>query len=211
MAMGSGKAAEAVALPQDAHERRALGTPAAPPQHAQERRALGTPGASVGASASGSRGASPAAGALATSFGTLDRARLAKTVGRALAGRGMPGRAVSGAASSGTASGVTEAVAESRHLRPSEIASEIAARLFVKSIPSTSSASGQAHDSPSPAPEAVAAAAIEIASFVSEADVKRAVARGEKIFLGRRSIVTPAARDLGLEHNVLVETEGAKL
>jgi acyl-CoA reductase-like NAD-dependent aldehyde dehydrogenase len=33
--------------------------------------------------------------------------------------------------------------------------------------------------------------------FVSEDDVKRAVERGEKIFVGEKTIITPAARDLG--------------
>ncbi|MEJ7616916.1 MAG: hypothetical protein WKF30_08150 [Pyrinomonadaceae bacterium] len=35
--------------------------------------------------------------------------------------------------------------------------------------------------------------------FVCEDDVKRAVERGEKIYVNARTIITPAARDLG-EH-----------
>ncbi len=48
---------------------------------------------------------------------------------------------------------------------------------------------------------------IPIAAFVSEADVRRALTKGEKIYIGPKTIVTPAARDFGLEHEVLVESK----
>jgi hypothetical protein len=60
-----------------------------------------------------------------------------------------------------------------------------------------------------PAPSAQTA--IEIQSFVSENDVRRAMTRSEKIFIGRKTILTPSARDLGLEHEVFVETEAGSL
>ena len=53
------------------------------------------------------------------------------------------------------------------------------------------------------------APAIEASPFVSENDVRRALARSAKIFIGPKTIVTPAARDLGREHAIFVETEGA--
>jgi hypothetical protein len=49
--------------------------------------------------------------------------------------------------------------------------------------------------------------AIEIQVFVSENDVRRAMTRSEKIYIGRKTILTPSARDLGMEHEVFVETE----
>jgi hypothetical protein len=33
--------------------------------------------------------------------------------------------------------------------------------------------------------------------FVSEDDVKRAIQKGEKIYIGAKTIITPAARDIG--------------
>jgi acetaldehyde dehydrogenase (acetylating) len=48
---------------------------------------------------------------------------------------------------------------------------------------------------------------IEIQVFVSENDVRRAMTRSEKIYIGRKTILTPSARDLGMEHEVFVETE----
>jgi hypothetical protein len=55
--------------------------------------------------------------------------------------------------------------------------------------------------------EPAAKVPIEIQVFVSENDVRRAMTRSEKIFIGRKTILTPSARDLGLEHEVFVETE----
>jgi acetaldehyde dehydrogenase (acetylating) len=54
---------------------------------------------------------------------------------------------------------------------------------------------GEAHapDTPSPA------------DFVCEEDVRQAVRQGRKIVIGERSIVTPAARDLGEQHHLFVQ------
>jgi acetaldehyde dehydrogenase (acetylating) len=43
------------------------------------------------------------------------------------------------------------------------------------------------------------------AEFVCEDDVRQAVRQGRKIVIGERTIVTPAARDLGEQHRVLVQ------
>lgn len=45
------------------------------------------------------------------------------------------------------------------------------------------------------------------AEFVSEAEVRAAVARKEKIPVGRKTIITPAARDLAAEYDVLLTVE----
>ena len=47
---------------------------------------------------------------------------------------------------------------------------------------------------------------IEIVPFVSESDVRQAMTRSQKIFIGPKTIVTPSARDLGREHEVFVDT-----
>ena len=46
------------------------------------------------------------------------------------------------------------------------------------------------------------------ADFVCEEDVRLAVRQGRKIVIGERTIVTPAARDLGEQHRVFVEAAG---
>ena len=43
--------------------------------------------------------------------------------------------------------------------------------------------------------------------FVSEAEVRAAVKRKEKILVGRKTIITPAARDLGAQHDVFVKAD----
>ncbi len=53
--------------------------------------------------------------------------------------------------------------------------------------------------------------AVTISPFVSENDVRRAMTRSEKIFVGPKTILTPSARDLGLEHEVFVETEAGSI
>jgi acetaldehyde dehydrogenase (acetylating) len=89
-------------------------------------------------------------------------------------------------------------------------APEIVARVF--------SEKGHAHH---PAPKEAAPAAASFSSppaavsdsrppaadFVSEADVRAAIRKGERIFVGPKSIVTPAARDLAAAHGILVETK----
>jgi acetaldehyde dehydrogenase (acetylating) len=49
--------------------------------------------------------------------------------------------------------------------------------------------------------------AINVVGFVSENEVRTAISRGEKIYIGPKTIVTPSARDLGGEHEVFVVTD----
>ena len=60
-----------------------------------------------------------------------------------------------------------------------------------------------------PAPQASAVAATAAPTkpvdFVCEDDVRQAVRQGRKILVGEKSIVTPAARDLGEEHHVFTQ------
>jgi hypothetical protein len=41
--------------------------------------------------------------------------------------------------------------------------------------------------------------------FVCEEDVRQAAKHGKKITIGERTIVTPAARDLGEQHRIFVQ------
>jgi hypothetical protein len=61
-----------------------------------------------------------------------------------------------------------------------------------------------------PSEEVVRAAAVVVqagkaAEFVCEEDVRQAVRAGQKIVVDSRTIVTPAARDLGDEKQVFIE------
>jgi hypothetical protein len=65
--------------------------------------------------------------------------------------------------------------------------------------------SARRHGTPAPvtAPSA-ATTASAVVDFVCEEDVRQAIRLGRKITIGERTIVTPAARDLGQEHRILV-------
>jgi len=56
-------------------------------------------------------------------------------------------------------------------------------------------------------PPALQAGRIEIADFVCEDDVRAAIQNKKKIFIGPRTIVTPAARDLAAPGEILVKAE----
>jgi acetaldehyde dehydrogenase (acetylating) len=62
---------------------------------------------------------------------------------------------------------------------------------------------------PAPAPEPAkpAAPAVAISDFVCENDVRAAINRGQKIYIGPKTIVTPAARDLAAPHDILVTAQ----
>ena len=158
----------------------------------------------------------------AASAGGVDRAAIAREVENVLASQGI-------ARGSGSSKSLPEPAAApvAKELAtPSSIASEIADRFFGSSAktkagaednPSpTSSGTARKTESSVPSvpvfdagekPDPPAKTAIEIQVFVSENDVRRAMTRSEKIFIGRKTILTPSARDLGLEHEVFVETE----
>jgi acetaldehyde dehydrogenase (acetylating) len=158
----------------------------------------------------------------AASTGGVDRAAIARVVENVLAAQGI-------ARGSG-APKPPPVPAAKESTSPSSIAAEIADRFFGSSekpkteIANTSSAAspGTARTEGVAVPSAPAAGvgkkpelatktAIEIQVFVSENDVRRAMTRSEKIFIGRKTILTPSARDLGLEHEIFVETEAGSI
>ena len=48
---------------------------------------------------------------------------------------------------------------------------------------------------------------LDIAPFVCEDDVRQAMRREQKIHIGPRTILTPSARDLGAQYDILVMTD----
>ncbi len=56
-----------------------------------------------------------------------------------------------------------------------------------------------------PASPAAPAPAVHVVDFVCENDVRAAVASQRKIYIGPKTIVTPSARELGAQHDILVE------
>jgi translation initiation factor IF-2 len=58
-------------------------------------------------------------------------------------------------------------------------------------------ADGEPRPAPKQQPPAASANGKRAVEFVCEDDVRRAVQKGEKIYVGARTIITPAARDMG--------------
>ena len=67
----------------------------------------------------------------------------------------------------------------------------------------------RAQTSAAPATAPRIARQVQIADFVCESDARSALARGEKIFLGPKTIVTPSAREYGDAHEIFVVTDAA--
>ena len=144
-----------------------------------------------------------------------DRAAIVQVVERVMAAHGIA-----------RGSGAPKAAPAAKELpSPSAVAAEIADRVFGSpGKPQPEPAANSSTLSPikpkaeAPIPPAVppksespSKPAVEISPFVSENDVRRAMTRSEKIFIGPKTILTPSARDLGLEHEVFVETEAGSL
>ena len=158
--------------------------------------------------------------------GSADRAAIARVVASVLEaqgiprGKGVPSPVLAPAAESSPAPAPKETPSAA------SIAAEIADRFFGSSamkktqspekLLAPEAVGASKLESPlTPAPlgsgakmsQSTASAPIEIQVFVSENDVRRAMTRSEKIFIGRKTILTPSARDIGMEHEVFVETE----
>jgi len=146
---------------------------------------------------------------------TADRATIAQVVENVMAAHGIA-----------RGSGMPKALPPEKELpSPAILAGEIADRVFgnrpkslTEAAPNSAPAALNTSKVETPAapvpvsrPESAAKPAIEVAPFVSENDVRRAMTRCEKIFIGPKTILTPSARDLGLEHEVFIETEAGSL
>jgi acetaldehyde dehydrogenase (acetylating) len=145
----------------------------------------------------------------------LDRATIAHVVEQVMTSHGIA-----------RGSGAPKSVPAAKELpSPSAVAAEIAGRLFGPSgwpkpdvaanfSPASSNSANVEPPTPSappPTSEASLKPAVQISPFVSENDVRRAMTRSEKIFIGPKTILTPSARDLGMENEVFVETESGSI
>ena len=140
------------------------------------------PAAPARAAAPPSSGLAPTPAA--TSALVPDRQTIARVVERFLAAKGIATRAQP--ASTGTGGSGSEP------------------------LPSSPPASAPvvASNSPPMAPqESTAPAPVKVVDFVCESDVRAALNRNEKIHVGPRAIVTPSARDLAAENDVLVMSQ----
>jgi acyl-CoA reductase-like NAD-dependent aldehyde dehydrogenase len=165
----------------------------------------------------GVRKAEEAMGSTDSGLSAADRAALVAAVERILAARGyaikpapapaavaaaMPaGAQPAAAAPEITAADVTAAVG--RYLARTGAAPACACS-HDPAAPPQAAGGGTAQPEPPPAPPAPP---VEIVDFVCEADVREAIAKKKKIFIGKKTIVTPAARDAASGDEILVMAE----
>jgi hypothetical protein len=117
----------------------------------------------------------PAAPAPAIAGGKIDRQEIAAIVDRFLAGKQIETPA---APASPLPKPEIEAEAGSMYTGPSVKVTEPVSR-------------------PAPAPSPSTNGNKAAVDFVSEDDVKRAIQKGDKIYINSKTIITPAARDIG--------------
>jgi len=133
--------------------------------------------------------------AAAGGSGAPDRAAIARTVEHVMTHLGIPrGTGMPAGPPPATAAAAAEPTPAA-----SSPAAEIVSRVFREKATAAAA-------SPPAIPAAPPKTEINISAFVSETDVRSAITRQEKIFIGPKTIVTPSARDLGLAHEVFVET-----
>jgi acetaldehyde dehydrogenase (acetylating) len=165
----------------------------------------------VAAAASAATAAALAAGAAGSVV--PDRQTIARIVGRVFAERGIPRGSARPGASSEPKPAAAQASTPAAPPAPNPQSSAAPAHPPVP-VAQTASAGAQekiamaaAVPATMPATPATAAApAIEVAEFVSENDVRMALSRQGKIFIGPKTIVTPSARDFGEEHEIFIVT-----
>jgi acetaldehyde dehydrogenase (acetylating) len=155
------------------------------------------PAASVPAQASASAAKTQSVG---SGPGKINREEIAAIVDRFLAGRQPEesGGGVSESRPDSTRGSAPEAEAGSMYAGPSASRSGGSAGQGSNGGRSSAGASSSSSASSSGVrPNAASANGNKTVDFVSEDDVKRALQKGEKIYINAKTIITPAARDIG--------------
>ncbi len=148
----------------------------------------------------------------------IDRAAVARVIESVLAqkgitrGSGIPAVSSGASAPSGGATTSKEDCGCTRLPSPKEIAAAAAAAVFkvqapIASIDMPGKVSSRSPEASKPSAPEVKASEPKIVPFVSEGDVRLAITRQEKIFVGPKTIITPSARDLASSHEVLIESK----
>ena len=128
----------------------------------------------------------------------MDKATVAAAVERYLTGRGL---------SDATASTVNVASIVDRFLASRGLPTPAPAPNCGCDLPEAPRAADPKPAAPVPPPPPPAPPKLEITDFVCENDVRQAINQSKKIYIGKKSIVTPSARDLGIQYDVLVVAE----
>jgi acetaldehyde dehydrogenase (acetylating) len=135
---------------------------------------------------------SPIVAAAAALAPVPDRQTIARIVEQVFTARGIPRRGGSTVAPLDVRQGTAPAVAKS------DAEKVIPEALSPKPAPIPSAPPPKPHPLPPP---------VDVAEFLSENDVRMALTRNRKLYIGPKTILTPSARDLGNEHDIFIMTD----
>jgi acetaldehyde dehydrogenase (acetylating) len=187
-------------------EQRLAGAGATSAEPAMRSPAVAAPQGTAAARAESVEAAVAAAVSAATSAASVpDRPTIARIVENVFSARGIP------------RGGAAKENPPRPKASPAEVAAQVVAEHVGPPRSESAAANAGATQRPEPKPAAPsstsstaeakpAAPKIKVAEFVSENDIRMALARNEKIFIGPKTIVTPSARDLGDSHEILILT-----
>lgn len=146
----------------------------------------------------------PAAAATAASGAPVEQPKIAAAVDRYLAGRGLASASASAPppTRTETVTSVVDRFLAGKGAKPASTASSGSSCACAAPAAPAEDATPAAAPVPVPVP-----AKPETIDFVCEDDIRRARTKGAKIYIDRKSIVTPAARDLDSAGDILVMTE----
>jgi hypothetical protein len=166
---------------------------------------------------------SPIVAAAAALAPVPDRQTIARIVEQVFTARGIPRRGGSSAASLDIRQDTSQAAWKSKNLAdagvlagapsfaPSAKGGDFASDVRQgtdSSVPKTSTGPGaSAPEVRPPAPVHPLPPPVEVAEFLSENDVRMALTRDRKLYIGPKTILTPSARDLGNEHEIFIMTD----
>jgi len=166
---------------------------------------------------------SPIVAAAAAQAPVPDRQTIARIVEQVFTARGIPRRGGSTVASLDVHQSTPIAVPKSKNLADAGLLSgapsfappakggDFASDLrqgTASAVPKADSEKGaSAPEVRSPAPPHPLPPPVEVAEFLSENDVRMALTRNRKLYIGPKTILTPSARDLANEHDIFIMTD----
>jgi len=156
---------------------------------------------------------SPIVAAAAALAPVPDRQTIARIVEQVFIARGIPRRGNPSSASTEArqdapqAGALAGAPSFARSAKAGDFDSDLR-QGTASAVPQSSSEKGaSAPEVRPPAPVHPLPPPVEVAEFLSENDVRMALTRNRKLYIGPKTILTPSARDLGNEHDIFVMTD----
>jgi acetaldehyde dehydrogenase (acetylating) len=149
---------------------------------------------------------SAAVAAAAASAPVPDRQTIARIVEQVFTARGIPRRGASITAAPASPQPVPVEQTKGAPVTSTPAISAAQAALAAVRRP-TPPAAASAVPSPVATPAHPMPPAIEVAEFLSENDVRMALTRNLKLYIGPKTILTPSASDLGREHDIFIVTD----